>query len=152
MTVASAFFSQEWAQDVHAALNAGPDDAALAGKLTHYWDVYDVVRAQYSASWALGVRNLPAELGGGERYLYIAWAGYFVRECRVLGASEPVTATYVLMAEYADWKALCGGYDVLRTLIDRRITLERGELLEFFAAIHFFAESLAMIAKVPVEL
>lgn len=109
-----------------------------------------MVRAQYTASWALGVRNLPIELGGGERYLYLAWSGYFVGECRVLDSAEPVDATYVLMADYADWKALCNGYDVLRTITDRRITLERGEVLEFFTAIHFFAESLATIARVPV--
>lgn len=146
----SAFFSDAWARDVRAALDAGPDDATLAGKLTQYWDAYDVVRAQYSASWALGVRNLPAELGDGDRYLYIAWAGYFVRECRVLPAAEPVDATYVLMADYAVWKALCEGCDVLRTITDRRMTLESGELLEFFKAIYFFAESLATIARVPV--
>lgn len=147
----SAFFSDSWAQDVRAALDTGPGAAALAAKLQQYWDVYDVVRAQYTASWALGVRNLPAELGSGDRYLYISWSRYFVSECRVVADPEPMNATYVLMGDYADWKALCGGYDAQRTILYRRLTLERGELLEFFKAIHFFAESLVLLAAVPAE-
>lgn len=149
--MASPFFSDSWANDVRVALDAGPDDVALTSKLPQYWDVYDVVRAQYTASWALVVRDLPAELGGGDRHLYIAWSGYFVRDCRVVPGAEPADATYVLAADYADWTALCDGYDVLRTIINRRMALERGEVLEFFKAIYFFAESLALIAAVPAK-
>ena len=151
MTMAPVFYSDSWAHDVRTALDAGPDDAALAGKLTQYWDFYEVVRAQYTASWALVVRNLPSELGGGDRHLYLAWSGYFVHDCRVAPGADAADATYVLAADYTDWKALCHGYDVLRSIMYRRITLERGELLEFFKAIYFFAESLAMIASVPTR-
>ncbi|NTY63196.1 hypothetical protein [Mycolicibacterium sphagni] len=145
--MASVFFSDSWAQEVRAALDTGPDDAALAAKLPQYWDSYDVVRAQYTSSWALGVRNLP----GGDRYLYIAWSGYFVRECRVLASAEPVEASYVITGDYAAWKALCEGYDALRTILYRRLTVEHGELLEFFKTIYFFAESLVLVAAVPTE-
>ena len=145
------FLTQAWADDVGDALNAGPDERALAGKLQEYWDFYNLVRAVYEASWALGARNLPAELGGGERYLYVSWSGYFVTECRVLDEAEPVDATYVLVADYADWKALFSGYDALRTVMYRKLLLEQGNLLEFFKAIYFFVESLALVAKVPTE-
>ena len=145
------FLTQAWADDVGDALNAGPDERALAGKLQEYWDFYNLVRAVYEASWALGARNLPAELGGGERYLYVSWSGYFVTECRVLDAAEPVDATYVLVADYADWTALFSGYDALRTVMYRKLLLEQGNLLEFFKAIYFFVESLALVAKVPTE-
>ncbi len=33
----------------------------------------------------------------------------------------------------------------------RKLLLEQGNLLEFFKAIYFFVESLALIAKVPTE-
>jgi len=149
--MAAMFFTQAWADDVRAALDAGPDERALAGKLQEYWDFYNLVRAVYESSWALGARNLPAELGGGERYLYVSWSGYFVTECRILDASEPIAATYVLAADYTDWKALFSGYDALRTVMYRKLLLEQGNLLEFFKAIYFFVESLALIATVPTE-
>lgn len=145
------FLTQAWADDVRDALNVGPDERALANKLQEYWDFYNLVRAVYEASWALGARNLPAELGGGERYLYVSWSGYFVTECRVLDEAEPVDATYVLVADYADWTALFSGYDALRTVMYRKLLLEQGNLLEFFKAIYFFVESLALVAKVPTE-
>ena len=97
------------------------------------------------------MRNLPAELGGGDGYLYVSWSGYFVTECRILEAGEPIDATYVLMADYPDWNALFSGYDALRTVMYRKLLLEQGSLLEFFKSIYFFVESLALIAKVPTQ-
>ena len=149
--MAAMFFTPAWADEVREALNAGPDEQALAGKLQEYWDFYNLVRAVYGSSWALGARNLPAELGGGDRYLYVSWSGYFVAECRILDATGAIDATYVLAADYADWKALFSGYDALRTVMYRRLLLEQGNLLEFFKAIYFFVESLALIARVPTE-
>jgi len=149
--MAAMFLTQAWADEVREALNAGPDERALAGKLPEYWDFYNLVRAVYESSWALGARNLPAELGGGDRYLYVSWSGYFVTECRVLEAGEAVDATYVLMADYSDWKALFSGYDALRTVMYRKLLLEQGNLLEFFKSIYFFVECLALIATVPTR-
>jgi hypothetical protein len=136
---------------IGGVLDAGPDDEALAGKLPEYWDFYQEVRAGYQASWALGVRDLPAELGGGERYLFVAWGDAQVLDCRILAESEPVSATYVLAADYQDWKALLEGYDALRTVMYRKLLLEAGDLLEFFKGIYFFVESLALIAGVPTS-
>jgi putative sterol carrier protein len=69
----------------------------------------------------------------------------------VLGESEPVEATYVLAADYHDWKALFEGYDALRTVMYRKLLFEDGDLLEFFKAIYFFVECLALIAQVPTS-
>ena len=55
--MSSMFFSQQWADGVRDALNAGPDDEALAGKLQEYWDFYNLVRYTYPSSWALGARD-----------------------------------------------------------------------------------------------
>jgi hypothetical protein len=147
----STFLSPSWVAAVRGALDAGPDDDALAGKLPEYWEFYHLVRGDYQASWALGVRDLPAELGRGERYLFVEWGDDRVRECRILEESEPVSATYVLAAGYQDWKALFEGYDALRTVMYRKLLLEEGDLLEFFKGIYFFVESLALIASVPTN-
>lgn len=145
------FFSTSWTEAVRKALDAGPDEATLAGKLPEYWDFYNLIRYTYASSWALGVRDLPAELGGGERYLVVAWGDGRVTDCRIVDGSEPVDATYVLAADFQDWKALHQGYDALRTVMYRKLLLEQGDLLEFFKAIYFFVESLALIAKVPTS-
>jgi hypothetical protein len=145
------FFSRQWADDVRDALNAGPSEKALAGKLAEYWDFYNLIRSTYPSSWALGARNLPAELGGGERYLVVVWNEGFVSECRILDDSVPVEATYTLAADYHDWRALFEGYDALRTVMYRRLLLDDGDLLEFFKGIYFFVECLALIATVPTS-
>ena len=149
--MASTFLSPSWVDAVRTALDAGPDEETLAGKLPEYWDFYRQVRTNYRSSWALGVRDLPAELGGGERYLYMAWGDDRVLECRILDESMPVTATYVLAADYEDWKALLQGYDALRTVMYRKMLLVQGDLLEFFKGIYFFVESLALITTVPTS-
>ena len=147
----STFLSPSWVDAVRSALDDGPDEEALAGKLPEYWDFYRQVRTDYRSSWALGVCDLPAGLGGGQRYLYVAWGDDRVLECRILEESTPVTATYVLAADYQDWKALLQGYDALRTVMYRKLLLVQGDLLEFFKGIYFFVESLALIATVPTS-
>lgn len=149
--MAPTFFSAEWATAVGDALQAGPDEAARADKLAEYWDFYQAVRDNYVGSWALGVRDLPAELGGGSAHLRLDWAKGEVIESRIVGAGEPVAATYVLDGAYADWKALFDGYDALRTVMYRKLILREGPLLEFFKTIYFFVECLAVVGTVPTE-
>jgi hypothetical protein len=145
------FFTKEWAEAVRDALVAGPSEQAKEGKLQMYWDWFDMVKGMYPASWALGCRNLPGEDGEDPSYLLVEWGGGTVTSCRVIGPGEPVEATYVLVMSYADWKALHDGYDAQRTVMYRKILLEQGELLEFFKAIYFFAECLAIIGTVPAD-
>ena len=144
-----AFFSKEWADTVCDALIAGPSEQARAGKLQMYWDFCELIKSLYPASWALGCRDLPAELGDGPAYLFVQWGGGSVTTCQVIGPDDPLDATYVLGMDYADWKALHEGYDAQRTVMYRKILLEQGDLLEFFKAIYFFVECLAVIAALP---
>ena len=141
------FFTPQWAEAVRDALIAGPSDQAKAGKLPMYWDWFDMVKSMYPASWALGCRDLPG--GDGLSYLHVEWDGGTVTSCRILGPDEPLAATYELAMNYPDWKALHDGYDAQRTVMYRKIMLEDGDLLEFFKAIYFFAECLAVIGTVP---
>ena len=159
------FFSKDWADAVLDALVAGPSEQDRAGKLRMYWDFFELIKSMYPASWALGCRDLPAELGQGPAYLLIQWGGGTVTGCRIAGpddppppahlsnppAPSPSVATYVLAMDYADWRALHEGYDAQRTVMYRKILLEDGDLLEFFKTIYFFVECLAVIAKVPAD-
>jgi hypothetical protein len=138
----SDFFSPSWAASVSDALAAGPSEQARAGKLEEYWDFFELIKSMYPASWALGCRELAS-------YLFVQWSGGTVTDCRIIGPDEPLKATYVLSMDYQDWKALHEGYDAQRTVMYRKIVLEEGDLLEFFKAIYFFVESLAVIGSVP---
>ena len=143
------FFSPEWAAAVRDALTAGPTESDRAGKLTMYWDFFEEVKADYSSSWALGCRDLPAGDGAAPAFLYIQWDGGTVTDCRVTGPGDQPEATYVLGMDYADWQALHDGYDPQRTVMYRKILVEQGNILEFFKGIYFFTECLAVIGKVP---
>jgi hypothetical protein len=151
------FFSKEWAEAVREALTAGPSEQAKASKLQEYWDFFELIKSIYPASWALGCRDLPGVGPGvGTAYLFIQWNGGTVTDCRITGPDDPpptspalFKATYVLGMDYRDWKALHDGYDAQRTVMYRKIMLEEGDLLEFFKAVYFFVESLAVIGAVP---
>ncbi len=145
------FFSQEWAEAARAALVAGPAAEVKAGKLQEYWDFFELVKSMLPVSWALGCRDLPAELGKGPAYFFVQWGGGTVTDCKIIGPDDPLDATYVLAMEYRDWKALHEGYDAQRTVMYRKILLEDGNLLEFFKTIYFFVECLAVIGAVPAE-
>ncbi len=145
------FFSKEWADAVRDALVAGPTEEARAGKLQMYWDFFELIKSMYPASWALGCRDLPAELGDGPAYLLVQWAGGTVTDCQIISGDGPPEATYVLGMDYQDWKALHDGYDAQRTVMYRKILLESGDLLEFFKTIYFFVECLAVIGAVPAS-
>ena len=152
--VTAEFFSKEWADAVRDALTAGPDEQARAAKLQEYWDFFDWLKSVYPASWALGCRDLPGP--GSTAYLFVQWSGGTVTDCRIIGPDDPpltspalFNATYVLGMDYRDWKALHDGYDAQRTVMYRKIMLEQGDLLEFFKAIYFFVESLAVVGAVP---
>ena len=143
------FFSKEWADAVREALTAGPSEQARGEKLQEYWDFFELIKGMYPASWALGCRDLPTGLGPSPAYLRVQWGGGAVTDCQIIGPDDPLEATYVLAMDYADWKALHEGYDAQRTVMYRKIVLEQGDLLEFFKAVYFFVESLAVIGAVP---
>ena len=136
---------------VREALIAGPSEQAKSEKLQMYWDFYELVKSMYPASWALGCRDLPAELGGGPSYLFVQWAGGTVASTKIIGPDDPLEATFVLGMDYADWKALHEGYDAQRTVMYRKVLLEDGDLLEFFKTAYFFVECLTIIGAVPAD-
>jgi hypothetical protein len=143
------FFSKEWAGAVRDALAAGPSEQSRAGKLQMYWDFFELIKGRYQASWALGCPDLPSALGEAPAYLFVQWAGGTVTDCQIVDRDGLLAASYVLAMDYADWVGLHEGYDAQRTVMYRKILLEEGNLLEFFKAIYFFVECLAVIGTVP---
>lgn len=142
---APELFSAGWAELVRAAVDDGPTPEAMAAKLDTYWDWVGKVRGGYADSWALGVRALP---GTAEpAYLLLTW-----RDGRCVGGeivADPGGATYVLVADHADWVALLQGFDPGRAVMYRRLVLERGDVLTFFRGVYFVIESLHRVVSVP---
>ena len=83
--------------------------------------------------------------------MFVQWGGGAVTDCRIIGPDDPLEASYVLGMDYQDWKAMHEGYDAQRTVMYRKILLEQGDLLEFFKAISFFVECLAVIGGMPAD-
>lgn len=156
------FFTPQWAEDVRAAVDAGPGPGVRAGKLPRYWDWIARARTAYSSSWALGVRDLPATGGTGDTdgtggrpapsYLRLGWKEGTCAEATLIGPDDPLEATYVLAADLATWRSLLGGEDPGRIVMYRGLRLESGDVLRFFRGIYFFIESIAQIARVPARL
>jgi hypothetical protein len=142
--MAGRFFSAEWAEEVRAAVDQGPDEEVLAAKLPMYWNWIERVRRTYSASWALGVRDLP---GSPPTYLVLSWQGGKCADAAV--TTDPAGADYVLAADLATWRDLLAGADPGRIVMYRGLRLERGDVLTFFRGIYFFVESVAAIGRVP---
>jgi hypothetical protein len=145
----AVLFTPEWAEEVRAAIDAGPDEDARASKLSMYWNWIEAVRSEYSASWALGVRELP---GAGTSYLRLGWKKGACAEASIVGPDDPLDATYVLGADYATWRDLVAGEDPGRIVMYRRLRLEEGDVLAFFRGIYFFVESVAIIGRLPAVL
>jgi hypothetical protein len=147
--VTTDFFTPAWAEEVRAAVERGPGEDVAAGKLPTYWDWIAGVRASYSSSWALGVRDLP---GAGPSYLRLGWQDGVCTEAAIVGLDDPLEATYVLAADLSTWRALLGGADPGRIVMYRGLRLEAGDVVRFFRGIYFFVESVAVIGRVPARL
>jgi putative sterol carrier protein len=151
---APGFLTEEWAEDVRRALNAGPDEEARAAKLPNYWRWIEGVRSAYSYSWALGVVGLP-DGQDSSAYLHVDWQDGQCVKAAVLGPAQPadVAADYVLRGGLASWQRLLSNEcDPRRVVMYRELRLEKGDTLAFFQGIYFFAEAIGMLSKVPVRL
>jgi putative sterol carrier protein len=64
--------------------------------------------------------------------------------------AEP-PATFLLAGSLEDWTDLLEGFDPGKTIMYRKLLLEKGETLQFFMAAFFWTELLAAIRSVPTE-
>lgn len=144
------FFSEEWAEEVRAAVDAGPSEEARSAKLPEYWGFIDFVRQTLDCTVALGARGIPGE--SETRYVVLTIAGGKVTDARVAGTAGIADVTYVLEGDYPAWVEIMGGFDAGKAIMYRKLLLEKGVVLDFFKGIYFFVESLAVIQQIPTEM
>ena len=148
MTV-SGFMTDAWAADCAAAINAWPPPEVKASKLQDFWDWIDMVRPAVTGRLVLSVRDLPAGAGADGDSLVIDLDAGVVKEASVAERSDVEgSAVFVLAGGYGEWIAMLDGYDVGKTVMYRKLMLEKGESLQFFMAAFFWTELLAAIQSV----
>lgn len=142
----AAFMTPEWAQDCRAAINAWPGAEQRDGKLPEYWEWIETVQEDLTGRVALCVRDAP---GGVPDTLCLELDAGKVADATVgdRAGSEP-DAAFLLAGSYADWQDMLAGYDVGKTVMYRRLMLEKGDTLEFFRTAFYWTELLAAIQSV----
>ena len=146
----SRFMTAEWADDCAAVINSWPPPSVKESKLQDFWDWIDMVRPRVNGRLVLAVRDLPAGAGTDGDALVLDFEGGTVKDAKVANRADvEETATFLLAGTYADWRAMLDGYDVGKTVMYRKLMLEKGETLQFFMAAFFWTELLAAIQSVP---
>lgn len=144
------FMTAAWADRCLAAVNGWPTDEARAGKLPEFWDWIEQVSAELTGALALSVRDMPPGAGGDT--LVLDLDGGTVTAATVTGRAQAEPgAMFLLAGSHADWLAMLDGYDVGKTVMYRKLMLEKGDTLEFFKAAFFWTELLAAIQMVETD-
>lgn len=143
------FFSSQWAARVAAAVETGLAPETRTPKLGTYWEWVDRARARYHGSWAIGVRNPP---DGDPSWLVLDWSAGQCTGARITGAQGAASADFQVSADSEDWRGLLDGYDPGRAVMDRKLVMERGRVLDFFSIVYFFIEVVRCVASVPASL
>jgi SCP-2 sterol transfer family len=144
------FMTNTWADECQRVINASPDEERKASKLQDFWDWIDMISPFVTGKLALSVRDLPH--GGDGDTLVLDFEAGVVTGASVTERGEAeADAVFLLAADYADWLAMFGGYDVGKMIMYRKLMLEKGDTLMFFTAAFFWTELLAAIQSIPVE-
>jgi len=146
--MAAEFFTQEWAEAVRDAVNAGPTEEYKADKLEEYWDWIDNARAGFEGELAFGVRH--GDILAGDAVV-LTFSGGSCTDAKATTADRVPESAFFLVGEEEAWRDLFEGYDAGKSVMYRRLLLEQGNLLSFFNRVYFFVESLAVIGKVPTS-
>jgi hypothetical protein len=131
---------------------AWPGDERKASKLQDFWDWIDMIRPFVTGRLALSVRDLPPGADADGDTLALDFDGGALTAASVLDrADAEASAVFLLAGSYADWQNMLAGYDVGKTVMYRKLMLEKGDTLQFFMAAFYWTELLAAIQSVPVE-
>ncbi len=142
------FFSASWAARVVSAVETGLAPETRTPKLGTYWEWVDRARAGYHGSWALGVRNPPS---GEPSWLVLDWHAGQCVDARITDTRDCPAAVFAVSADYEDWRALLDGYDPGRAVMDRKLVLQRGRVLDFFGLVYLFIEVVRCLAGLPTS-
>lgn len=144
------FMTDAWAQECRDTFNGWPDTERKASKLQDFWDWIGMVGPFVTGRLALSVRDIPPGADGDTLALDFD-AGTVVAASVLDRAAAQENAVFLLAGSYADWLSMLGGYDVGKTVMYRKLMLEKGDTLQFFMAAFFWTELLAAIQSVPTE-
>jgi putative sterol carrier protein len=145
----ATFLTQEWADAVKDAVNAGPAKDYKEEKLDEYWEWIDNARATFEGDLAFGVRD--GDLLRDE-VVVLTWSGGVCTAANASTVDQLSESAFLLAGEVSAWQDLMSGqYDAGKTVMYRRLLLDRGPLLAFFNRVYFFVEMVGVIGKVPTE-
>lgn len=143
------FMSPEWAEQVKDTVNAWPGDEYKATKLQDFWDWIEMVKPGVTGTLVLAVRDMPGD--DADALVLKFDAGTITSATVGRRADVEASADYVLAGSHADWAAMIDGYDVGKTVMYRKLVLEKGQTLLFFMAVFFWTEMLLAIQSIDTE-
>jgi hypothetical protein len=144
------FMSAEWAETCRATINDWPGEERRASKLADFWAWIDMVSPFITGRLALCVRDMPAGSGGDT--LALDFEAGKVTGAAILERTEAEPdAIFLLAGSYSAWQEMLDGYDVGKTVMYRKLMLEKGDTLQFFNAAFFWTELLAAIQSIRVD-
>jgi hypothetical protein len=146
----AGFMTAAWAQDCQDAINGWPDEGRRAGKLPEFWDWIDKVGLDLTGALALCVTPAPDGADGDALVLDLDGGKVTAAGVTSRGAAE-AGAMFLLSGSLDAWREMLGGYDVGKTVMYRRLMLEKGDTLQFFGAAFYWTELLAAIQSVPLR-
>ena len=143
------FFSQEWAEAARDAYNAGPSDEARAEKIERYWEWIEDAKQHVNCKLGLAVRD--AQDQAADFLLLQLEDGVCTAIESTMRESSEKDADYVLAGSHQDWRDIMGGFDMGKSIMYRKILLEKGEVLDFFKQVYYWKESLACVQTLPTR-
>ncbi len=69
--------------------------------------------------------------------------------CLTTRAEAEPRCTYLLAGDCAAWREVMDGYDMGRSIMYRKLLLERGDVLVFFRTVYYWTETLACLQRIP---
>ena len=147
--MASAFFTDEWAQAVREAFNTEPTEEEKADKLVMYWDWIKLAKETFTGRLALGVLDPP---GADEpSYVVLDFTKGDCTKATVTGADGAEESSFALAGRYDDWRAIMSGFDTNKAVMYRKLMLKQGDVFRFFDRVYYFTEALGRVARVPTS-
>jgi hypothetical protein len=144
------FMTSGWAAACRQTVNSWPEPAYKATKLQDFWDWIAMVRPFITGVVAFTVHEPPPGAEGDTLALTFAEGVATAASITTRVEVEP-QATFLLAGSQEDWTDLLGGFDPGKTIMYRKLLLEKGDTLQFFMAAFFWTELLGAIQTVPTE-
>ena len=142
--VALELFTPEWAEAARRAVNRGPSEALRAKKIDKYWAWIDEAKPRIDAVWGLAARDLH----GRPNCLLLHIESGVATRAELVGLDEGrERATFLMVGDLSGWADFVAGYDVGKSIMYRRLVLEKGNILAFFRSVYVWTESLAAIQE-----